>query len=200
MAHELNWPSIFKLLKPEVILLIEPGTKGSFQNLKAWRPWPQEHGFKMVYPCLGPHSCPITGDDWCHQVLHYTQPPLWQRLGQKLGLDRNELPLIAQAWVKNTYDDGFKETRPAAAALAPDAVQVGRLMRVWGEDKAYFRWQLCGPHEARFILPKVEIAKRHLSKEQQKAYQHLASGSLIYFKVLKINGNQTWRIEVLKVE
>ena len=203
MATEVNWPSVFKLLKPEVLILIEPGTKASFQNLKNWRQWPQEQGFKIIYPCLGPHSCPLKSDDWCHQVLHYTQPAAWQRLGQKLGLDRNELPLIAQVWAKN---DGAAE---AAAAITQtvtslqstaSSVHYGRLMRVWGEDKAYFRWQLCCAIDGKFCLPKVEVAKRHLAKEQQKAWHHLASGSLIYFKIAKINGNQTWRIEVLAIQ
>ncbi len=99
-AATLSWPSIFKMLRPEVILLIEPGTKSSFANLKTWRQWPQENGYKLAYPCLGPHPCPLAPDDWCHQVMHYTQPAPWQRLGQKLGLDRNVLPLIAQALVK----------------------------------------------------------------------------------------------------
>lgn len=50
----------------DLLLIVEPGTKIGFQNIKTFRTKLLSMGAKIVAPCTHEDVCPILGDDWCH--------------------------------------------------------------------------------------------------------------------------------------
>ncbi len=49
-----------------LLLLVEPGTPEGFKRIRLARDVLIAHGGRVIAPCPGSMSCPMTGGDWCH--------------------------------------------------------------------------------------------------------------------------------------
>ena len=49
-----------------ILLIVDPGTKQDFENLKEIRTYMIKQGANLIAPCPHIQECPITGEDWCH--------------------------------------------------------------------------------------------------------------------------------------
>ncbi|MEI8346076.1 MAG: small ribosomal subunit Rsm22 family protein [Pseudomonadota bacterium] len=182
-AHQL-----IKQIDPRYLLFLEPGTMTSYHQLMPLRGELVKSGYLMMYPCFkGDCPCPMAekkSPDWCHQVMHFNHGGQLERISQKLNLDRRSMPLIAHAYCR-----GLK-------AINYLLENTGRLIRVWGEDKASFKWELCLPSENGLKLVKVEILRRHLSSEMWKELRAVNTGTCVHFQIEKKINDNYWRIKL----
>lgn len=69
---ELDAPSARRLVLAAfescsgALVLVEPGTPAGFERIRAAREALTGAGARVVAPCPGEMSCPMTGGDWCH--------------------------------------------------------------------------------------------------------------------------------------
>ena len=50
----------------KLLIIVEPGTPFSFENMKRTRQMLLEKGFKIAAPCPHENACPLPEGDWCH--------------------------------------------------------------------------------------------------------------------------------------
>ncbi len=64
----------------KLLLIVEPGTPGSFGLMKQTRRQLIELGLKIQAPCPTDGECPLPGDDWCHFTARIARSRLHKRL------------------------------------------------------------------------------------------------------------------------
>ena len=76
---------LFKQIRARTIILIEPGTHRSFQNLLKIRNTIMEtDDYKLTFPCPSFHDCPMSEtDNWCHFHINRFSLPFIQRMSNK---------------------------------------------------------------------------------------------------------------------
>lgn len=170
---------LVKKTNPEIVLLIEPGTKESFSEVSAFRKALLEKGFGVVYPCPEPQkSCPAKGDEWCHQVLRTVHEPEVERLSQLISLDRKAMPMIAHCYVKKHESKNHR-------AL---------FYRFMKETKHSFDWQVCLEGQDELVI--FEIPKRGMKKKEIKEFASKSVGEAFVFEIEKELGGNRFRVSV----
>lgn len=91
-----------KKLSPELLLIIEPGTKEFFEAFLSLRQELLETNWDVLFPCQNSSFCPLTRDprDWCHSVIHPQFDPEIHRRMQLVGIDRRTLPFMGAIFTK----------------------------------------------------------------------------------------------------
>ncbi|TNF28448.1 MAG: hypothetical protein EP319_08990 [Deltaproteobacteria bacterium] len=162
---------------PEIILLIEPGTKHSFALISEFRKSMIEKGYGVVFPCPAPKkNCPVSGEEWCHQVLRTVHEPEVERLSQLISLDRKIMPMIAHCYLKNHEGKNHR-------AL---------FYRFLKETKHSFDWQVCLEKNEKLVT--FEIPKRGMSKKEMKEFSSKNVGEAFDYVVEKELGPDKFRI------
>src|SRR5690606_4486369 len=163
-------------INPQHILFIEPGTKDFFPEMLRIREYLFSQGYEVLFPCPKKEVCPMNAkEDWCHQFIHVKQDEEVERLSQMLRKDRKLLPLTVHA-----YSRTFKTSNP------PE-----RLVRVKGETKFSFEWEVCHNN----ILEQYQVMKRDLSKAEIKTLSEVLSGAPLEAEVVK-NLEQSKRVKI----
>lgn len=99
------WNSAEKML-----VIVEPGTKAGFSNIKSARETLISLGAKIVAPCPAVKSCPISGDDWCHFTERVARTKLHKVLkGGDAPYEDEKFSYIAA--VKDNIDGGCCSSR-----------------------------------------------------------------------------------------
>ena len=177
VVNELTEEYFFELVKklrPEMLFLIDIGTKEFFLKMNSIRSQLLNLGFEVNYPCLCAKICPMTGtEDWCHQKINVTQPQEWERIGQKIQNDRRTLPFSAFVFsnIKNEQQSIGKY----------------RVIRKFPENKFSFSFIGCDEHGE---LSHIELLKRFLNKEQKKYLKALDWGESLKVKIIKESGHK----------
>jgi hypothetical protein len=68
-----------------VLIIIEPGTRDSFQTLRPLRDALSASGWRIVFPCTTPGHCPMPDDNWCHFRINRMVLPFIQRMAGAAG-------------------------------------------------------------------------------------------------------------------
>jgi len=178
MKHEKGL-ELVKKTNPEIVLLIEPGTKESFSEVSLFRKSLLEKGYGVVYPCPEPQkSCPAKGEEWCHQVLRTVHEPDVERLSQLISLDRKAMPMIAHCYVKG------HESKSHRALF----------YRFMKETKHSFDWQVCLEGSDELVI--FEIPKRGMKKKEMKEFASKSVGESFEFEVEKELGLNRFRVSI----
>lgn len=172
-GHSINEMGIDKAqdqimtIDPEYVMWIEPGTSEFFHDLKKLRSQLLE-SYDVLYPCPGNAGCP---SDWCHQVLRTSHDPSVERLSQLVSLDRKILPMSAHV---------YRRKQKLVIDNGPVTV------RFLNETKFSFEYEVCLQNEnAENRNVVIEIQKKQLSKEEEKAFKHANVGERLNFEVEK---------------
>ena len=170
---------LVKRTNPEIVLLIEPGTKESFFEVSAFRKVLLEQGYGVVYPCPEPQkACPAKGDEWCHQVLRTVHDPDVERLSQLIALDRRAMPMVAHCYEKNHESSNHR-------AL---------FYRFLKETKHSFDWQVCLEGQDELVI--FEIPKRGMKKKEIKQFASKSVGEAFDYKIEKELGDDKFRVSI----
>lgn len=182
-GHSINEMGIQKvqdqvmMVDPEYVVFIEPGTSELFLELKKLREALLD-SYEILYPCPSSSACP---NQWCHQVLRTSHDQSVERLSQLVSLDRKIMPMTAHVYRRKQKI----ETRPAAT-----------IIRFINETKFSFEYEVCFFEEGENKNAVIEIQKKQLSKEQEKAFKHSNVGDRIRFEVERIVGTKL-RVKIL---
>ena len=168
-----NAIDLVNIVSPEVVMFIEPGTSELFNELKKMRTWLLEE-YDIIYPCPGNGKCP---NDWCHQVLRMTHELDVERLSQLVSLDRKIMPMTAHVYVKKKN-----------VKARTDLITVRFLI----ETKFSFIYEACENVNEINQLIKIEILKKHLTKEQEREFKNANIGERLKFIKEKLVGD-VWR-------
>ena len=187
--ENLEFEKIISLLEPELLVLLEPGTKASFKKVFEVRDFLISSQYQCLYPCSHIHlKCPLTADDWCHQVLRVTHGPEVQRLCQLAKIDRNSMPLIAHVYQKKGVP--FKKNLDSQ-------VLSGVTVRILPETKFSFRQLVCMDENDYRGLFEVEILKKRFDKQDLKKLKKKSTGERIIFTLEKVISKSILRIILL---
>lgn len=160
--------SLIETLKPKNIIFIEPGTKLVFKQLIEIRNVLIRKNYHIQYPCLNNKFCPMTEDDWCHQVIRTTHDESIERISQKAKIDRRTMPLTFHVYSK-------KENQSEVEA---------RIIQFLRESKFSFDYRVCVGDK----IHEIQIMKKSLSKKEQKNIKKINVGeSLNYIIQKKVN-------------
>jgi hypothetical protein len=159
-------------IDPEYVMWIEPGTSDLFPELLKLRENLLEH-YDVLYPCPSNAKCPSL---WCHQVLRTSHEPSIERLSQLVSLDRKILPMTAHVYKRKTK----------VAAITSAAT----VIRYIQETKFSFEYEVCFAEDGENKNVIIEIQKKHLDKNQEKAFKNSDVGEKLNFTVEKIIGTK----------
>lgn len=131
--NELEQPTkqIEKLwdLSERLLILIEPGTKKSFNSLKILRQILLSKGAHLIAPCPHSNACPMAEDNWCH--FH-------------ARLQRNSLLRKTKEATLNYEDEKFSYLIFSRIAFNPCA---SRILRRPIKGKGFIKLQICSKNE-----------------------------------------------------
>jgi ribosomal protein RSM22 (predicted rRNA methylase) len=168
-ANEMELQEIIeyiKIINPEHLLFIEPGTKDFFQKMLNIRSYLINENYRILFPCPQQTGCPMEGtQDWCHQFISLKQDLEVERISQMAKKDRKLLPLTVGAFSRMTQFENSSE----------------RLVRVFPETKFSHEWLVCHDNK----LENYQLMKRDLSKEESKRLSSLLSGRALVTEVIK---------------
>jgi ribosomal protein RSM22 (predicted rRNA methylase) len=191
-GHSLNEMSkresmeLFKR-KPKTVLWIEPGTPQVFTELIEYRDELILQGYECLYPCLADSPCPAVAQghlQWCHQSTWTSVPPELHRIAQILELNRHHLPMMAHAYLLQSWDKQSEEY---------EAV----LVRKRKETKHSFEWEVCAYYEARLQWLELSLPKKTLSKNDVKKMEKIDLGEKFKFEVIKVIAANSFRVRLV---
>ena len=94
--------NIVKKFSPQFLGVLEPGTHEAFHHLISYKDSIESLSYSIKYPCLkSSANCPIGKNDWCHQVIRVKNEPSFERLCQKVKVDRRSLPFVFHFYKKS---------------------------------------------------------------------------------------------------
>jgi len=136
--------NLIKKIKPERILLLEPGTKESFSEVKKIQAILYEQEYRVNYPCSKSLSCPLDDQNWCHQYINLRFSQSIESLTQRMKKDRRNSPVIFHMYSKKEMTQNSNI-----------------VFRYLGENKYSFEFEVCN-HEN--IIEKHRVLKSSLKK------------------------------------
>ena len=154
----------------EKIVLLEPSTHQAFPKFLTLRDRFIEEGYQILAPCPHHLGCPLSGNkkDWCHDRVHWLQPPWFEKLSSHLPIRNKTLTftyLIAQkkSQTKNTYQ------RIVSDALVEKGKT--RWLLCQDENKTYLSFlKRQGEPPALFRGDRIQLKKTE-DKGQEKRFQ-----------------------------
>ena len=149
--------------------------------------------YSIKYPCLvASKECPLKESDWCHQVLRVKNDPDFERISQKVKIDRRTLPYIFHLYKRNNLEEVSLENN-----FSEDQRE-GVLLQFIGKNKAFYRWRICFYCPENAVLKDVnaELPLRGLSKKEIKSAEKLQAGDIVEFKIKKFLDDGTIRIVI----
>ena len=163
-------------LSPSVIIFLSLGTKSSFRDMLLVRERIIKFGYKQEFPCLIEVPCPMSEDDWCHQVLKTTHSDELERLSQLAGLDRKSMPMISHIFIRS---DKLEKKKNLDGA---------RLVQIVDENKFAFNCTCCRPSSLNELdLIKLELLKKGMNKKEIKEFRRQSVGKLVeYYEEKKL--------------
>lgn len=182
-----GFQEVYKKLKPDKILFIEPGTPHVFSSMLQVREYLAQENYSCHYPCPSlALTCPLKtasdeGPNWCHQVWRGVHEMETERLGQLAAIDRRSMPMIVHA-----YEKGQRKVSAFAA----------QMVRFLGENKHSFNWELCLQKDGELKLMSAEIPKKTLSKVDLKQLKKSHVGRKVEFDLIKEIAPSKWRIRL----
>lgn len=165
--------NIFKQLlkivdpKDNIIIILEPGTKKGFNNIKHVRNILNEYDFKFLNPCPV-ENCPMEEKDWCHENLIFPRSELIKYIEQKTGLNNK--------FINFTYSIFSTKVKKIIDFDENTFKVVSNLLDRKGEYAVY----LCG----RMGLQIFSILKKHLN-ESNTEFTNFRRGDIVYIKNFK---------------
>jgi ribosomal protein RSM22 (predicted rRNA methylase) len=93
-------------LKAEKIIVIEPGTQKDGRKLLETRRDLIHRGFQILAPCTHQGECPLlknSNTDWCHERIHWEQPPWFAQIERHLPIKNQELSFSFLVASKKSY-------------------------------------------------------------------------------------------------
>lgn len=91
----------------KLLLIVEPGTPGSFAEIKKTRDELTDLGMKIIAPCPTNGACPLPQDDWCHFTARAARSKLHKRLkNADAPYEDEKFCFLAAAW-ENDHDEQY---------------------------------------------------------------------------------------------
>lgn len=159
-------------IDPDLIIVIEPGTKESFSGLLELRKYLLSKNYDCVYPCPSNSNCPMFGSqsDWCHQYMRIEMDLEVQELAQGMHLDRH-LQAVSCFIFSRDAEIGKHASK--------------RLVRYQRQTKHSFEWQTCVDNNGKNELQNLEVTKRGMSKEDIKNTENIFPGQKVDYQEIK---------------
>ncbi|MBD65564.1 MAG: hypothetical protein CME62_10175 [Halobacteriovoraceae bacterium] len=167
---EIEVKEIIKKINPKEVLFIEPGTKSFFTKMKSLRTHLIENTFHALYPCPSNHPCPMSDQDWCHQILKVSLDDDVKRLCQLVKRDRLYQPvsLFYFAQSSDRGDQGLK-----------------RVVQVFEETKFSLEFNLCESSATTNQLTHLQLMKKNLDKRDIKDLRQVYAGDQLGYTIDK---------------
>ena len=153
---------------PQLIILIEPGTKDSFSEVKKLRTQLCKTHFTPVFPCPSKLACPMGEDNWCHQVIKVSLDKDLERIGQRIKKDRTKMPAVIHVYRNEASEEN-----------------VSRVIRLEKKAKHAFYWNVCEKGNDSNNFFRLEVLKKPLAKKMIKSIEKLSTGFRISYKIQK---------------
>ena len=193
-CNELSVKEIQEVIRKadaDLILFIEPGTPVVYDQMMALRADFKKNDFECLYPCPSlKYECPVKKrvdegrEDWCHQVWRGTHDMTVERIGQMAKIDRKAMPMIAHLYAKDAKEKKLKESNEV------------RFIRYLNESKHAFTWEVCLLEEDNQKVCVFEIAKRSLSKSDQKYFKKMSVGENFKYELIKKISDEHYRVAI----
>lgn len=190
--NEMSEDDLLKVISSvdaDYLIFIEPGTKDVFARMKVVRELLiEKNSFSILYPCLGSSQCPMTGDNWCHQIVRAQYSQDYESLCQRVKRDRRNLPVSLYMFKKTAVTDKGKEISECVRA---------RVIRLFQETKYSLIFEVCLEKDEKNILLKVEILKKEYKKRQLKKLIKFDHGRHFYYQYKKQKAEDWWVITLI---
>lgn len=177
---------IIQKVKPNSILIIEPGTMTSFNEVLKVRTNLLDSDFHVHYPCASNGECPIgklKEEDWCHQVVRTSLDESTQRLSQMISLDRTIMPAVIHFYSKSPKD-------------VTTRAHIVRLVKIL---KHAFIWEVCTTQDSQLEIKTLEVPKKLMTKKEVKEFGAISTGLGIDYEIDKVIGDGIIRVKNFKV-
>ena len=187
--------NMVKKFSPQFLGVLEPGTHAAFHHLISYKESIESLEYSIKYPCLKPNTkCPIDKKDWCHQVIRVKNDPSFERLCQKVKVDRRSLPFVFHFYIKSS-----KNLENDKNLTSKDDELVGRVIQFLGKNKVSYRWRVCvpssyGSDDSKPELIEIELMRRSLAKKEEKNLENLPVGGDFRFKIEKELSKNKFRV------
>jgi ribosomal protein RSM22 (predicted rRNA methylase) len=166
-----------------IIVVLEPGTKKGFENIKLLKEFLLNFNFSDLTFC--PYSkCPLINNEWCHENLYFPRSTLIQYIEDKTGLNNR--------FINFTYAILSTDKKPLLVFQDNTFRVVSNLLVRKGDYALY----LCGKNG----INQYTILKRHIN-EKNSIIKSLRRGDIIevsnYTKIstgYRLDINSTIRI------
>ena len=91
----------------KVLLVVEPGTPGGFNNIKKIRDFAYEEGYSIIAPCTGfCGRCDIPKDDWCASAVRVQRTKVHKYLKDAdMGYEDEKFSYVAISKEKVIFDN-----------------------------------------------------------------------------------------------
>lgn len=162
-----------KRANPEVVMMIEPGTKAFFQEALKFRAEMMRLGFEIAYPCQGQGTCPLekSEEDWCHQFIDVLHDPSIERICQMVHRDRRHMPVTVHVYTK--------------APQNKEDVLRARLIRIFPKTKFSYEWEACHEVGGKNLTVRLQLQNKHVEKADVKKIDAMKSGDEVIFTLEK---------------
>lgn len=174
------------LSERNTIIIIEPGTKKGFENIKKSKNFLQNLLFEDITTCPAT-NCLMQKKDWCHENIIFPRSPLIQFIDNKTGLDNRFINFCYAI---------FSTSKSKSITFNENTFRVVSNLL---ERKGDFAIYLCGQNG----INQYSLLKRHLNELNNKI-KNLRRGDIIELTgYKKISENyyrldETSKVKILK--
>lgn len=139
---------------PNELMILEPGTKSSFEAIIKLREFLIESGYNLIFPCPDHSLCPMSEtENWCHFNYYTTYDSDMERICQLAKIDRHTSPVIFFYFSKTIKP--LSDRRP--------------LIRLKQETKFSLVYEACSGTSK---IDNLVLMKKKYKKKEQKSFKH----------------------------